>query len=252
MGCGGSKEKDSTESDNFQVITTDTHLSPDQTKPSAEGKVYRNYTTPQEKKQVIGDSESESDESKTPAKTVKGRGSAYSYRSDNSSEDEEYRSNSEAERGVRHVNHRSQHRTDDEYTSEEEKSTPLALPTTGSNSRHEKGKSDFTSEPSNVDRQNVDDYMTPVVMGHKNHVPNGHSNTTITPSTTSESGIKPREDLPPASVETQMRAIIRMQKLFRQRKHWKRVIEEREWKVSYYGHCNFLFTTYNNMNVVDF
>jgi hypothetical protein len=38
-------------------------------------------------------------------------------------------------------------------------------------------------------------------------------------------------ELPPASVETQLKAIVRMQKLFRQRKEWKSVIEEREWKV---------------------
>jgi hypothetical protein len=35
-------------------------------------------------------------------------------------------------------------------------------------------------------------------------------------------------------VETQLKAVVRMQKLFRQRKHWKHVIEEREWKVTDY------------------
>lgn len=147
----------------------------------------------------------------------------------------------------------------DELTSDEDinspSSSPMQTPNDSRDHKPQRGNGNgngndhlrrgATSTPTAAQNE---DFMTPVVMGHHHNAvhrksPKASAVQFATPVSASKqlkekekkakekAKEKAKDDIPPASVETQLKAIVRMQKLFRQRKHWKHVVEEREWKV---------------------
>eukprot|EP00603_Paraphysomonas_imperforata_P002873 CAMPEP_0114426234 /NCGR_PEP_ID=MMETSP0103-20121206/7681_1 /TAXON_ID=37642 ORGANISM="Paraphysomonas imperforata, Strain PA2" /NCGR_SAMPLE_ID=MMETSP0103 /ASSEMBLY_ACC=CAM_ASM_000201 /LENGTH=849 /DNA_ID=CAMNT_0001595165 /DNA_START=186 /DNA_END=2735 /DNA_ORIENTATION=- len=227
MGCSNSKSADE---DNFEFVSNNHadgsgHSPHKQGGHSAQEKVYRNYTEQQKPASVCSDS-GDTDMSEPPHQHI---GSTNS--------DEEAHDSSHIQL---HVSSGNAKLDNEGLTSEEEQLSP-PVPTSRAKAKKtpdEKSNSTRTGESPGQD----EDFMTPVIMGHGNnsyrsrnqqqqqngsHL-SGKKDNHRDPPVTAKNNIP---DIPPASVETQLKAIVRMQKLFRQRKEWKRVIEEREWKI---------------------
>lgn len=111
-------------------------------------------------------------------------------------------------------------RHSDEFTSDEDM-TPNVSP--------HRRKSNPKASQIRSQQSVSDDEGPPVVMGHdKISMKRERSRSSSQGSTEI---LKAKQSASTASIETQIKAVVRMQKLFRQRKHWKRIIEEREWKI---------------------
>ena len=128
--------------------------------------------------------------------------------------------------------------TSEDFTSEEDQLSPRGTPPRTQKNKEPNKKLNHNHDAATPKDSlgNQEDYMTPVIIGHggnhHQHHHHHHKDEGKGQHHNSKQGNKTKDEPPPASVETKLKAVVRMQKLFRQRKHWKHVIEEREWKVA--------------------
>lgn len=234
MGCGNSKAAE--KHDDFGGKRNATSDKSTPTQP----KVYRNYVDKEDHSSPEDFSDSHTDDISDELHKSPPRKKYSDMSLDNSSDDSDENPKSDWEEQSKVVPHSRRKSTSDELTSDEDVSSAYNSPT--HTSRHPSKSPKTTPKGPQSSRSlvdsfrdnggNEDDFMTPVVIGHGHQLPR-HSHSTVGDEEDPADAVKvERPEASLASEETKLKAIVRMQKLFRQRKHWEQVIEEREWKVT--------------------